>query len=194
MKLAEATELWLLERTRKLPSVVSVGSSSTLPRVASVTSSAPPSRNSCFSSSAEAAVSSSASAALPVSRAVDVHRSCRLVGQARRLEVRPEVQLRHPVRRHCEVHLGSAPGTLVAHEAAVQWVVDVVCLGHVHHEVGGRAEPVAAGEEELSARGQVVGAHDVPRGDYKPSFLTTDGNVVRLRGSSLSFVLYLDHI
>ena len=56
------------------------------------------------------------------------------------------MQLRHPVRRHCEVHLGSAPGTLVAHEAAVQWVVDVVCLGHVHHEVGGRAEPVAAGE------------------------------------------------
>ena len=55
VKLAEATELWLLERTRKLPSVVSVGSSSTLPRVASV------SRNSCFSSSAEA---SSASAAL----------------------------------------------------------------------------------------------------------------------------------
>ena len=68
MKLAEATELWLLERTRKLPSVVSVGSSSTSPRVASVTSSAPPSRNSCFSSSAEAAVSSSASTALPVSR------------------------------------------------------------------------------------------------------------------------------
>ena len=59
MKLAEATELWLLERTRKLPSVVSVGSSSTSPRVASVTSSAPPLRNSCFSSSAEAAVSSS---------------------------------------------------------------------------------------------------------------------------------------
>ena len=41
-KLAEATELWLLERTRKFPSVVSVGSSSTSPRVASVTSSAPP--------------------------------------------------------------------------------------------------------------------------------------------------------
>ena len=39
---------------------------------------------------------------------------------------------------------------------------DVVGLGHVHHEVGGRAEPVAAGEEQLSARGQVVGAH-VPR-------------------------------
>ena len=68
MKLAEATELWLLERTRKFPSVVSVGSSSTSPRVASVTSSAPPSRNSCFSRSAEAAVSSSASTALPVSR------------------------------------------------------------------------------------------------------------------------------
>ena len=95
--------------------------------------------------------------------AVDVHRSCRLVGQARRLEVRPKVQLRNSVRRHCEVHLGRAPGALVAHEAAVQRVVDVVCLGHVHHEVGGRAEPVAAGEEELSARGQVVGAHNVPR-------------------------------
>ena len=38
---------------RKLPSVVSVGSSSTSPRVASVTSSAPPSRDSCFSSNAE---------------------------------------------------------------------------------------------------------------------------------------------
>ena len=32
-----------------------------------------------------------------------------------------------------------------------------------HDEVGGRAEPVAAGEEKLSARGEVVGAHDVPR-------------------------------
>ena len=39
--------------------------------------------------------------------------------------------------------------------------VDVVCLGHVHHEVGGRAEPVAAGEEQLSPGRQVVGAHDV---------------------------------
>ena len=73
------------------------------------------------------------------------------------------MQLRHSVGRHCEVHLGRAPGALVAHEAAVQWVVDVVCLGHVHHEVGGRAEPVAAGEEELSAGRQVVGARDVPR-------------------------------
>ena len=73
------------------------------------------------------------------------------------------MQLRNSVRRHCEVHLGRAPGALVAHEAAVQGVVDVVCLGHVHHEVGGRAKPVAAGEEKLSARGQVVGAHDVPR-------------------------------
>ena len=56
-----------------------------------------------------------------------------------------------------------APGALVAHEAAVQRVVDVVGLGHVHHEVGGRAEPVAAGEEQLSPGRQVVGAHDVPR-------------------------------
>ena len=133
-----------------------------------MTLSAPPSRNSCFSSSAEAAVSSSSAVAglqgcVQDLEAVDVHRSCRLVGQARRLEVRPEVQLCHPVWRHCEVHLGRAPGALVAHEAAVQWVVDVVCLGHVHHEVGGRAEPVAAGEEELSARGQVVGAHNAAR-------------------------------
>ena len=62
--------------------------------------------------------------------------------------MRPEVQLSNSVRRHCE---------------AVQWVVDLVGLGHVHHEVGGRAEPVAAGEEQLSAGRQVVGAHDVPR-------------------------------
>ena len=48
--------------------------------------------------------------------------------------------LRNSVRRHCEVHLGRAPGVLVAHEAAVQGVVDVVGLGHVRHEVGGRAE------------------------------------------------------
>ena len=47
--------------------------------------------------------------------AVDVHRSSRLVGH-------PEVQLRNSVWRHCEVHLGSAPGALVAHEAAVQGV------------------------------------------------------------------------
>ena len=41
-------------------------------------------------------------------------------------------------------------------------VVDVVSLGHVRHEGGGRAEPIPAGEEELSAGRQVVGAHDVP--------------------------------
>ena len=96
--------------------------------------------------------------------AVDVHRSSRLVGQARRLEVRTKVQLRNSVWRHCEVHLGRAPDALVAHEAAVQRVVDVVGLGHVHHEVGGCAEPVAAGEEQLSAGRQVAGAHDVPQG------------------------------
>ena len=76
--------------------------------------------------------------------------------------MRPEVKLCNSARRHCEVHLGRAPGVLVAHEAAVQGVVDVVGLGHVRHEVGGRAKPVPAGEEELSAGRQVVGAHDVP--------------------------------
>ena len=35
------------------------------------------------------------------------------------------MQLRNSVRRHSEVHLGPAPGALVSHEAAVQWVVDV---------------------------------------------------------------------
>ena len=73
------------------------------------------------------------------------------------------MQLRNSVRRHCKVHLGRAPGVLVAHEAAVQWIADVVGLGHVYHEVGGRAEPVAAGEEQLSAWSQVVGARNVPR-------------------------------
>ena len=131
-----------------MPSVASVGSSSTSPRVASVTSPAPPSRNSCFSSRAEAAVSLRCVAGLQGCvqdlEAVDVHRACRLVGQARRLEVRPKLQLRNS-------------GALVSREAAVQGVVDVVGLGYAHHEVGGRAEPVPAGEEELPA------AHNVPR-------------------------------
>ena len=38
----------------------------------------------------------------------------------------------------------------------------VVGLGHVHHEVGGRAEAIPAGEEKLPSGGQVVGLHDVP--------------------------------
>ena len=58
---------------------------------------------------------------------------------------------------------GTVKYILAVLEAAVQWVVDVVGLGHVHREVGGRAEPVAAGEEQLPPGRQVVGAHDVPR-------------------------------
>ena len=60
--------------------------------------------------------------------AVDVHRSSRAgpaPGSAPQSAASPP---------RSEVHLGSAPGTLVAHEA-VQGVVDVVCLGHVHREV-----------------------------------------------------------
>ena len=60
-----------------------------------------------------------------------------------------------------KLHFGAhfqAPG--LSRKAAV---LDFVGLGHVRHEVGGRAEPVAAGEEQLSAGRQVVGAHDVPR-------------------------------
>ena len=81
MKLAEATELWLLE----LPNVVSVGSSSTLPRVASVTSSAPPSRNSVLQQQGRGRLLrrvAGLQGCVQDLEAVDVHRSCRLVGQA----------------------------------------------------------------------------------------------------------------
>ena len=58
----------------------------------------------------------------------------------------------------------TAENVRAVHVVAQQLVVvDVVGLRHVHHEVGGRAEPVPAFEEELSAGRQVVGAHDVPR-------------------------------
>ena len=83
---------------RKLPNVVSVGSS-TSPRVASVTSSAPPSRNLCLSSVLlHLRRVAGLQGRVQDLEAVDVHRSCRLVGQARRLEVRPKVQLCNSVR------------------------------------------------------------------------------------------------
>ena len=136
-----------------LPNVVSVGSSSTSPRVASVTSSAPPSRNSCFSSRAEAPPPPLCCRPSGLRPGSGGHRRPPFLpsGQARRLEVRPKFKLRNSVWRHGEAHLGRAPGALVSRE-------DVVGLGHVHHEVGGRAEPVAAGEEELPAGGQSTGS------------------------------------
>ena len=79
-----------------------------LARVASVTSSAPPLRNSCFSSRAKAAVSSSA--VLPASRVasrIDVHRSSRL---AQRLEERAKVQLYNSVRRQVKYIPGTTHG------------------------------------------------------------------------------------
>ena len=92
VKLAEATELWLLERTRKLPSVVSVGSSSTSPRVAVVG----PSVEELVLQQQRRGRSvllrlhcvAGLQGCVQDLEAVDVHRSCRLVGQARRLEVR----------------------------------------------------------------------------------------------------------
>ena len=108
MKLAEATELWLLERTRKLPSVVEE----------LVLQQQRRGRRVLLRLHRVAALQG----CVQDLKAVDVHRSSRLVGQARRLE------LRNSVWRHCEVHLGRAPGALVAHEAAVQGVVDVVFL------------------------------------------------------------------
>ena len=50
--------------------------------------------------------------------AVDVHRAGGLVGQARRLEVRAEVQLRGSVWGHGAVHLGGAPGALVPYSGS----------------------------------------------------------------------------
>ena len=86
----------MLERAKKFPSVVSVGSSSTSPRVASVTSLAPPSKNSRFSSSAEAAVSSSSAVLLASRVASRIWRPYTSTVPAVWLG-RPKVQLRHSV-------------------------------------------------------------------------------------------------
>ena len=68
--------------------------------------------------------------------AAQCSRGCVKTFKAVFIEEKGMVELGMKGRRHSgRLHLGSAPGTLVAHEAAVQGVVDVVCLGHVHHEL-----------------------------------------------------------
>ena len=75
-----------------------------------------------------------------------------------------EVQLRDSARRHQEVQARRAPDALRgrAEEGAGDAHVVVVGRADVHHQVGGRAQPVPATEGVASPRHQRVGAHDVP--------------------------------
>ena len=74
------------------------------------------------------------------------------------------MQLRDSARRHREVQARRAPDTLRgrAEEGAGDAHVVVVGRADVHHQVGGRAQPVPASEGVASPRRQRVGAHDVP--------------------------------
>ena len=93
------------------------------------------------------------------------------VQRARRLLHQPgdgaaegsEVQLRDSARRR-EVQARRAPDSLRgrAEEGAGDAHVVVVGRADVHHQVGGRAQPVPAAEGVASPRRQRVGAHDVP--------------------------------
>ena len=154
MKVAVAMELWLLLRTMKLPSSVSPGSRTTLPRLARVTSSAPPSRKLCASSTSEAACClglAGLQRGVQDLQPVDVHGAGRLVGQARGLEMGPKV------------HLGGGPGALrVPHEAAVGRVVDRVPVRDVKYKIGGGAQPVPAGEQQPPAGREAVSPHQAP--------------------------------
>ena len=73
-------------------------------------------------------------------------------------------QLRDSARRHREVQARRAPDALRgrAEEGAGDAHVVVVGRADVHHQVGGRAQPVPAAEGVASPRRQRVGAHDVP--------------------------------
>ena len=75
-----------------------------------------------------------------------------------------EVQLRDSARRHREVQARRAPDSLRgrAEKGAGDAHVVVVGRADVHHQVGGRAQPVPAAEGVASPRRQRVGAHDVP--------------------------------
>ena len=74
------------------------------------------------------------------------------------------MQLRDSARRHREVQAHRAPDALRgrAEEGAGDAHVVVVGRADVHHQVGGRAQPVPAAEGVASPRCQRVGAHDVP--------------------------------
>ena len=74
------------------------------------------------------------------------------------------MQLRDSARRHREVQARRAPDALRgrAEEGAGDAHVVVVGRADVHHQVGGRAQPVPAAKGVASPRRQRVGAHDVP--------------------------------
>ena len=101
----------------------------------------------------------------PDLQAVQVQRARRLLHQpGDRPAEGAEVQLRGSARRRREVQARRAPDTLRgrAEEGAGDAHVVVVGRADVHHQVGGRAQPVPAAEGVASPRCQGVGAHDVP--------------------------------
>ena len=73
------------------------------------------------------------------------------------------MQLRNSARRRREVQARRAPDALRgrAEEGAGDSHVVVVGRADVHHQVGGRAQPVPAAEGVASPHRQRVGAHDV---------------------------------
>ena len=101
----------------------------------------------------------------PDLHAVQVQRARRLLHQpGDRASEGSEVQLGDSARRHREVQARRAPDALRgrAEEGAGDAHVVVVGRADVHHQVGGRAQPVPAAEGVASPRRQRVGAHDVP--------------------------------
>ena len=81
----------------------------------------------------------------------------------------PEVQLRDSAQRHREVQARRAPDALrgCAEEGAGDAHVVVVGRADVHHQVGGRAQPVPAAEGVASPRRQRVGARRRRSGSWR---------------------------
>ena len=101
----------------------------------------------------------------PDLHAVQVQRARRLLHQPGNGPAEgSEVQLRDSAQRRREVQARRAPDALRgrAEEGAGDAHVVVVGRADVHHQVGGRAQPVPAAEGVASPRRQRVGAHDVP--------------------------------